>query len=43
MKRGGIIATSKVRSPFQQADDTLTDLVWDALDGLELLALEGAE
>ena len=43
LKRGGIIATSKVRSPFQQADDTLTDLVWDALDGLELLAWEGAE
>ena len=40
LKRGGIIATSKVRSPFLQADDTLIALVMDALDGLELLALE---
>jgi len=40
LKRGGIIASSKVRSPFLQADDTLIALVMDALDGLELLALE---
>lgn len=42
LKRGGIIATSKVRSPFLQADDTLIDLVLDAVDGLDLLALENS-
>ncbi len=40
LMRGGIIATNKVRSPFIQADETLIELVMDALDGLDLLALE---
>ena len=40
LMRGGIIATNKVRSPFLQADETLIELVMDALDGLDLLALE---
>jgi len=41
LKRGGIIETNKVRNPFIQADAALIDLVTDALDGLELLALSG--
>lgn len=40
LKRGGIIQTAKVRNPFIQADETLIELVMDAVDGLELLALE---
>ena len=42
LKRGGIIQTTKVRNPFLQADDTLIDLVMDAVDGLDLLALENS-
>lgn len=41
LKRGGIIQTTKVRNPFIPADETLIGLVMDALDGLELLALDG--
>lgn len=41
LKRGGIIQTSKVRNPFIPADSALVDLVMDAIDGLELLALSG--
>lgn len=40
LKRGGIIETTKVRGPFLPASDTLIELVMDAVDGLELLALQ---
>lgn len=43
LKRGGIFESSKVRSPFIQADDTLIALAMDALEGRELLALSGLQ
>jgi len=43
LKRGGIFDSNRVRSPFIQADDTLIELVLDALDGRELLALSDTE
>lgn len=39
LKRGGIFETNKVRAPFIQADEALIELVMDALEGRELLAL----
>jgi len=41
LKKGGIIRTSQVRNPFIPADQTMLELVEDAVDGLELLALSG--